>query len=101
MKESDQIKLLLELYKLDAEGNGAEAAAKKIEEKLDPSLLDRYLKLKERKGTAVAILKDNICSGCNMTYPETHSAIIHDDFLHSCEFCGRFLVNGGDEAEDK
>lgn len=104
-KESSQVKLLLELYNLQGDINGTDSAAAtgRIEEKLAPSLMSRYLALKKRKGTAVAILRNGACSGCNMIYPDSHAAVRHKDFVHTCEFCGRYLVNvdGENDAEDK
>jgi predicted nucleic acid-binding Zn-ribbon protein len=94
MAKADQIKLLLKLHKLESNGNGTDfdAALKKLEKRLDPSVLRRYRRLRDRKGTGVAVLEDRICSECKMVYPETHEMLKYKNFVHSCEYCGRFLV---------
>lgn len=93
-KRPAQIRLLLKLYSLQTNGADPDKAAalRQAEKSLDPSILKRYLKLKERKGTAVAVLKDGVCSGCNMTYPDSHDVVRYENFIHTCEFCGRFLL---------
>lgn len=100
MKMPVQVKLLLKLHKIDTNGDGTNKAkaVHEISKRLDPSLLKRYHKLKERKGTAVAVLEKGACSGCNMVYPETHEILRYRNFIHSCEFCGRFLVVDGKAA---
>ena len=90
----NQIKLLLKLHKLENNGDGTDQAAalKRLGKKLDPSVLRRYLRLRERKGTGVAVLIDCVCSECKMVYPESHEVLKYKNFVHSCEYCGRFLV---------
>ncbi len=94
MKKANQIKLLLKLHKLENNGNGTDfdEALKKLEKRLDPSVLRRYRRLRDRKGTGVAVLRDGVCSECKMVYPETHEMLRYKNFVHSCEYCGRFLV---------
>jgi predicted nucleic acid-binding Zn-ribbon protein len=94
MKTKDQVKLLLKLYELESNGNGTDNTRtfRRIEKSLDPALLKRYHKLKERKGTGVAVLKDSVCSGCKMVYPESHEILRYKNFIHHCEYCGRLLV---------
>lgn len=94
MKASNQVNVLLELYRLEVsdDGVGGTRAFQMLAERLDPSLLARYHKLRERKGTAVAVLENGACSGCKILYPETHEILRHKNFVHSCEYCGRFLL---------
>lgn len=94
MKANNQVKLLLRLHKLEnnGDGTGTAAALKKLQKRLDPSILRRYQKLKERKGTGLAVLENGICSECKMVYPESHEVLRYKDFVHSCEYCGRILV---------
>ena len=94
MKTGNHIKLLLRLHKLESNGDGTDhtTALKRIEKKLDPAVLRRYRRLKERKGTGVAILRDRMCSECQMIYPESHDVLRYRNFVHSCEYCGRLLV---------
>jgi predicted nucleic acid-binding Zn-ribbon protein len=97
---SDQVKLLLRLHKAETDGNGSHRGrtVEEVFSNLDPSLVKRYLKLKRRKGTGVAILRDGVCSGCNMSYPDTHEMLRYENFVHSCEFCSRLLVVNGSTA---
>jgi len=100
MKMPIQVRLLLKSHKWESNGqntNNAEAF-QEIVRNLDPSLLKRYLKLKERKGTGIAVLKKDTCSACNMSYPETHEILRYENFIHSCEFCSRFLVVNGNSG---
>jgi len=97
MKTPVQVALLMKLHALEQNGKSIDrdAALKEIEEGLDPSLFRRYLKLRERKGTGTAILKNRICTGCNMAYAETHEILRYSNFIHSCEYCGRLLIVNG------
>ena len=94
MRVLSQVQLLLKLHKQERNGNGFEEteAFRKLEESLDPSLLKLYRKLKERKGTGVAILKNGACSECMIIYPETHEMMRYKSSVHFCEYCGRLLV---------
>ena len=94
MQVSNQARLLLKLHEQEKNGNGFEKteAFQKLEESLEPSLLKLYRKLKERKGTGVAILKNGACSECMIIYPETHEMLRYGNAVHFCEFCGRLLV---------
>ena len=94
METPSQVKLLLDLHKLETNGNGIDKAKayRRIEEKLDPSLLKRYLRIRRKRGTGVAILERCTCSGCRIIYPETHEFMRYKSFVHECEFCGRLLI---------
>jgi predicted nucleic acid-binding Zn-ribbon protein len=94
MKNGDYIKLLLRLHKLENKEAASDQATalKRIEKKLDPSVLRRYRRLKERKGTGVAVLEGRRCSECQMIYPESHDVLKYRNFVYSCEYCGRLLV---------
>ena len=94
MKKHNQVKLLLKLHKLESDGDGFDkgVAFKKLEKTLDPSLLKRYRKVREKKGTGVAVLKKGVCTGCKMVYPESHEVFRYKNFVYSCEYCSRLLV---------
>jgi hypothetical protein len=94
MNAKDQVKLLLKLHKLESNGNVVDKAqaVRRLEKRLDSSLLKRYQRLKERKGTGIAVLRNCVCSGCKMVYPESHEMLKYRNFIHSCEYCGRLLV---------
>ena len=94
MKTANQVKLLLKLHKLENNGDMEERdrTLKKLEKSLDPSVLRRYRRFKDKTGTGVAVLVDHVCSECKMVYPETHEMLRYKNFVHSCEYCGRLLV---------
>ena len=94
MQESNQVSLLLEMHALQSDANDVEKAeaCQRIENGLEPSLLSRYRSLKKRKGTAVAVLRDCVCSECMIMYPVTHEILRNKDSIQSCEYCGRLLV---------
>jgi predicted nucleic acid-binding Zn-ribbon protein len=94
MKTGKHIKLLLKLHKLESDEDGAEQAEamKRLEKRLDPAVLRRYRRLRERKGTGIAVLQNRVCSECQMVYPESHEMLKYRNFVHSCEYCGRLLV---------
>jgi predicted nucleic acid-binding Zn-ribbon protein len=100
VKTPFQIELLLKLHELEMHGETMQRdqELENVERRLDPALLRRYLKLKKKKGTGVAVLKNGICSGCNMVYPETHEIMRYRNCVHNCEFCGRLLVVNGKAA---
>ena len=92
--QNDQLKLLLKLYRLESNGNGVgkDSMIRRLEKGLDPALLKRYQWLKRRKGTAIAVLRRGVCSGCQMVYPESHEIMKYKNFIRVCEYCGRLLV---------
>lgn len=76
----------------DPNGDEKDEACQRIEQKLDPSLLNRYRSLKRRKGTAIAVLRDCLCSECMIMYPATHEMLRIKGSIQSCEYCGRLLI---------
>lgn len=75
-----------------------EIAATRVERdtragEVDPDLLRRYERLRERKeGLAVAAVVQGICEGCHVAIPEGRVAdIVEGRRLYTCEECGRIL----------
>ncbi|MBW1939526.1 MAG: hypothetical protein JRI67_12360, partial [Deltaproteobacteria bacterium] len=89
MKVPVQVRLLLKLHKWESNGKSTDnaKATKEIVKNLDPSLMKQYLRLKERKGTGIAVLEDGTCSACRMVYPETHEVFRYGNCIRNCEFC--------------
>ena len=94
MRIPAKVELMLRLHDLEIGGSDAdiEEILRRMEKRIDPSLLKFYRKLKKRKKIGVAILQDGICSECRMIYPNTHDMLRHTNSLQTCEFCGRILV---------
>jgi len=64
-----------------------------IREELDTSLLDRYDRLMERYGFAVAELEDGACQGCYINVATgMSSAIEGSNDIYVCENCGKYLI---------
>ena len=61
---------------------------------IEPKLLQRYEVLLARKGgMAVATVGRGSCGGCHTQQPPQKLAEMRKgDVLHSCDFCGRFLI---------
>lgn len=64
-----------------------------IREELDEALLDRFDRLMERYGYAVAEVKDGACQSCNINVStQMSSAIEGSNDIYVCENCGKFLI---------
>jgi CheY-like chemotaxis protein len=90
-----QIDLLQNLFMLESDENGSYTCDEvdRIKKQMDPVLLKYYLRVKERRGTGVAILSNRTCNRCRMVYPEAHPIVRSSGFVHKCEYCGRLLVS--------
>ncbi len=61
---------------------------------LDPDLVRRYDRLRERKGgVAIVAVRGGICEGCHVAVPERLFRRLQDDpeMLAACDGCGRWL----------
>jgi len=64
-----------------------------IREEMDASLLDRFDRLMERYGFAVAEVEDGACQGCYINVATgMRSAIEGSNDIYVCENCGKFLI---------
>ncbi len=70
---------------------------------VDPSLLDRYDRIKKhKKGLAVVSCDDGVCSGCHMHIPpQLFNEIIKGDRLIQCPLCQRILYTNYEPGETK
>jgi mannitol/fructose-specific phosphotransferase system IIA component (Ntr-type) len=93
--------LLWKLQKIEVQIKKADKTKKKelqrhaslIRDELDGALLDRFDKLMERYGFAVAELDDGACQGCFINVATgMRSAIEGSDDIYVCENCGKYLV---------
>jgi len=64
---------------------------------IDPEVLHRYERLRQRKdGVAVAAVTNGICEGCHVAIPQGRVAqILEGERLYTCEECGRILYVSG------
>ncbi len=93
--------LLWKLQKIEIQMRKATKTKKKelqrqanlIRDELDAALLERFDKLTERYGFAVAELDDGACQGCFINVATgMRSAIEGSDDIYVCENCGKYLV---------
>jgi len=64
-----------------------------IRQELDEALVDRYDRLMERYGFAVAEVNVGVCQGCNINVATgLSSAIEGSNDIYVCENCGKFMV---------
>jgi mannitol/fructose-specific phosphotransferase system IIA component (Ntr-type) len=79
-----------------------EAQAKLIREELDASLVDRFDRLMERYGFAVAEVEDGVCQGCYINLATSMgSAIEGSNDIYVCENCGKFIVDAKKDKDPK
>jgi mannitol/fructose-specific phosphotransferase system IIA component (Ntr-type) len=65
-----------------------------IRQELDEALLDRFDRLMERYGFAVAEVEDGACMGCFINVATgMGSAIEGSNDIYVCENCGKFLIS--------
>jgi len=70
-----------------------ERQTKLIREELDKAVVERFDKLIDRYGFAVAELEDGACQGCFINVATgMRSAIEGSNDIYVCENCGKFLV---------
>lgn len=76
-----------------AKQNELQKKADLIRQELDVALLDRFDRLMERYGFAVAEVEDRACLGCFINVATgMGSAIEGSDDIYVCENCGKFLI---------
>lgn len=78
------------------------AQAKLIREELDEALVDRFDRLMERYGFAVAEVEDGVCQGCYINLATSMgSAIEGSNDIYVCENCGKFIVDAKKPPPEK
>ena len=93
MKELFQNLLKLqELEFADARGSSAEAAISQLRRKIPLPILEHYDRLVVRGKKGVAIVRNQVCTGCHMRIPiGAINTLMHGDDIQMCETCGRYL----------
>jgi C4-type zinc ribbon domain len=63
-----------------------------LRKKIPPSILAHYDHLADRGKKGVALVRNNVCTGCHMqvTLAVTMN-LLHDTNIQTCESCGRYL----------
>jgi len=81
---------------------GLEKRKESVISRIPEEYLKKYSEVKNKKnGIAVAVLKDNFCSVCNMQIPTSEAEKIDDiDKIYRCPLCGRIAVIYRNEIDD-
>lgn len=78
--------------RLIEEKNQEKEALKKITIKIKKEFLEVYYNIKNNKGSALAKINNNECSGCHMIISMyLMDKVKNEEELHLCEHCGRIL----------
>lgn len=90
--------LLQNLLKLQAlefgevEDENAEATIAELRAKIPPQILGHYDRLVVRGKKGVALVRDQVCTGCHMRLPiGVITTLMHGQDLQLCDSCGRYL----------
>jgi hypothetical protein len=86
---------LLKLQELQFDGPGdatAEAAVSQLRRKIPLPILEHYDRLVVRGKKGVAIVRNQVCTGCHMRIPiGAINTLMHGEDIQMCETCGRYL----------
>jgi len=93
MKELIQNLLKLqELEFAEVRSGSAEAAISQLRRKIPLPILEHYNRLTARGKKGVAIVRNQVCTGCHMRIPiGAINTLMHGDDIQMCETCGRYL----------
>lgn len=90
--EGEEEKFADTLKELAAKAEEITAGRPEVEAAIEKSLLDRYNKVMQRRGTAVAEVIDGVCQGCHMSLaPQLAIQVERGESIQSCRHCGRLL----------
>lgn len=93
-KEYDRLKELHseEIEKGSSEIARLKAALDDAAKKVDPDMIERYKKIKQRRPNPIARLNNDRCSGCNMQLPSSViGGLKVNGNIVECDSCGRII----------
>jgi len=92
---NDVIQKLLKLQALELEKPSSRKPEPELSElrgQIPPSILAHYERLTARGKKGVAIVRNQVCTGCHMKLPiGTLNTLMHDEDIQLCDSCGRYL----------
>lgn len=92
---SDHISNLLKLQAIDFDEGGAEiteAQKNEIRNSIPQPILGHYDRLVARGKKGVAIVRNQVCTGCHMRLPiGTINTLMQHQDIQLCDSCGRYL----------
>lgn len=88
-----EVKYKDELNKLKSECENINEQKKELIKNIDDDLFKRYETIKEKKSKPIALVKNDICSGCHMDIPlYIISKLKKNDEIINCDNCGRIIL---------
>jgi predicted nucleic acid-binding Zn-ribbon protein len=93
-KEYDQLKALCQKEKDDAAIDmlAADRKMAELEKRVNPTLMNRYKRVRQHHNIPLVEVRDGKCSGCNMSLPSLSiRRLITEDMILECDNCGRLL----------
>lgn len=83
-KQLEEIKMQINMLKEKRE---------KLKDSLTQSLISKYEMIKNKRGSAVAVVDSDTCTGCFLIIPpKVYSELVKGEKLLTCPHCGRFLI---------
>lgn len=91
------IELLVRLQELDfgpgASSPGTRREAEALRQQIPTPILGHYDRLVARGKKAVAMVRHEVCTGCQMRLPSgVYAKLLRDDDLCVCDNCARYLM---------
>lgn len=76
----------------EIEEKNAEATIAELRGKIPPQILGHYDRLVVRGKKGVAMVRDQVCTGCHMRLPiGVINTLMHGNDIQLCDSCGRYL----------
>jgi len=76
----------------DATGKHIEAQIEELRKIVPQPFLGHYDRLRVREKKGVALIRNNVCTGCHMLQPIGKVMIVmRDEDIQICDSCGRYL----------
>ena len=76
----------------DVKVENAETSAAKLRAKIPQPILSHYDRLIARGKKGMAMVRDQVCTGCHMRLPmAVIMTLMHDRDIQLCDSCGRYL----------
>jgi hypothetical protein len=92
----DLLQNLLKLQAIDfadATDKNSEAEAADLRTKIPPQILGHYDRLVARGKKGVALVRNQVCTGCHMRLPiGTINTLMQETDIQLCDSCGRYLA---------
>ncbi len=78
----------------------AESQANELRVKVPKPILDHFDRLIAQGKTGVAVARNGVCCGCHLRLSSgTAASLAHEDDIHICDNCGRYLYMAPAENE--